>query len=105
MVKGGARAGAGRKKGGKNQKSREIAERAAAAGITPLEVMIATMRDLFKKGKKVEASAIAKDAAPYMHPRLAAIEHGGAVTQEIITYASKDQRDAAIRAALGHTDP
>ena len=36
---GGARSGAGRKRGGANQKTREIADRAATLGVTPLEVM------------------------------------------------------------------
>lgn len=89
MAKGGARKGAGRKPGGKNQKSREIADKAAEQGITPLEVMLDAMRHMHKmamvdglddieKGSILkEAAEIAKDAAPYMHPRLAAIQHSG----------------------------
>lgn len=105
MANGGARPGAGRKPGGANQKTREIADRAAQEGITPLEVMLRAMRehvahsDALRKqaddadmalllGERddpetpaklrgaalsaiTEASAMAKDAAPYMHPRLA----------------------------------
>jgi hypothetical protein len=76
-MRGGARQGAGRKPGGKNRKSREIADRAAAEGITPLEVMLHTMRAHYEAGDFDAASAVAKDAAPYVHPRLAAVEHGG----------------------------
>ena len=91
---GGARPGSGRKKGSATLKTRAIADAAAAAGITPLEVMINTMRALYDRYQALvamapegtmldltllkDASAIAKDAAPYMHPRLAAIEHTGA---------------------------
>jgi len=67
----------GRKKGSGNLKSRMIADKAMAEGITPLEVMLETMRELYHEGKKLDACAIAKDAAPYVHPRLQAIEHAG----------------------------
>ena len=89
--KGGKRPGAGRKKGSVTKKTREIADRAAAEGITPLEVMIAAMRAHYdaKPPRLDEAAAIAKDAAPYMHPRLAAVEHsgegGGPMKVEFIT--------------------
>lgn len=81
---GGARKGAGRKVGGATAKTREIADRAAAEGLTPLEVMLKAMRhsiELFDQGKDLEhlsaAASFAKDAAPYIHPRLAAMEHSG----------------------------
>lgn len=98
-MKGGKRKGAGRPKGRKNTKSQLIAQKAAEEGVTPLEIMLKAMRefaeqaDAFKtKGKTIEtdgkkvitrlgllqsAAAVAKDAAPYIHPRLAAIEHTG----------------------------
>jgi hypothetical protein len=74
---GGKRNGAGRKKGGANQKTREIAERVAREGITPLEVMVEVMRWHLEEKRYDEAAAVAKDAAPYMHPRLQAIQVGG----------------------------
>lgn len=77
MPRGGARAGAGRKAGGSNAKTRAIAMQAAAEGITPLEVMVNTMRHLWGEGKILAASAVAKDAAPYMHPRLQSTEFKG----------------------------
>jgi len=94
--RGGSRKGAGRKVGAATKKTREIADKAAAEGITPLEVMLRTMRALVGRfdalhaqaetdeGRAavpldlmVEASGIAKDAAPYMHPRLTATEISG----------------------------
>lgn len=82
--KGGARPGAGRKKGGVNKKSKEIAEQAIKEGITPLEVMLKTMRYYWSMAEKAnedkryteqlthmkEASSHAKDAAPYLHAKL-----------------------------------
>ena len=83
---GGARKGSGRKTGSATQKTREIADKAAASGITPLEFMLDVMRtepsDTLEPREWLTATAMrfeaAKAAAPYIHPRLAAIEHTGA---------------------------
>jgi hypothetical protein len=48
--RGGRRPGAGRPIGSKNQRSAEIARAAAESGITPIEVMLGTMRELWAKG-------------------------------------------------------
>ena len=93
--RGGKRAGSGRKPGTANVKTREIADKAIAEGITPLEVMLKAMRSFVEAAEKIgnekieavngevvtqltlltEASKVAKDAAPYIHPRLAAVDH------------------------------
>lgn len=75
--RGGARKGAGRKAGSATQKTRAIADKAAAAGITPLEVMLEAMNSFRESGDLEKAASFAKDAAPYIHPKLAAIEHTG----------------------------
>lgn len=77
---GGRRPGAGRKPGAANRRTREIADRAAREGKTPLEVLLEIMRA--KPPAKADAKTVvavsalrfeaAKAAAPYMHPRLAA---------------------------------
>ena len=75
--RGGIRSGAGRPPGSKNQRSADIARQAVEAGITPIEVMLNAMRELWEEGTseaKREAARIAKDAAPYVHPRLASID-------------------------------
>lgn len=55
-------------------------------GVTPLEVMLGTMRALWADAwlgeqmdadKAAQASAVAKDAAPYMHARLQSTELTG----------------------------
>lgn len=85
MARGGAREGAGRRRGGHNAKSAEIAQKAAAEGITPLEYML----DVLRKEPPADADALvkiahqamrfeaAKAAAPYVHPRLSALQHQG----------------------------
>ena len=72
---GGARKGAGRKQGAATAKTREIANSAAAAGITPLEYMLSVMRD--EDAEPRERMGAALGAAPYIHPKLSSIEHSG----------------------------
>ena len=74
MPKGGARVGAGRPKGTLNKKTQEIVAKAAASGISPLEVMLEAMNAAREEGNLAAAAGFAKDAAPYMHPRLANVE-------------------------------
>lgn len=75
MSRGGARKGAGRKRGSTTRLTREVAERASAEGITPLEYMLAVMRD--ESAEAPRRDDMAKASAPYMHPRLASTEHKG----------------------------
>lgn len=82
--RGGRRTGAGRKAGSATKRTREIADKAAEEGITPLEYMLQVMRassehedpkiQIAREAMRFEA---AKAAAPYMHPRLQATEHSG----------------------------
>lgn len=76
--RGGARNGAGRKKGSVSKRSREIADKAAQEGITPLEVMLEAMKKAYKsKGGAIAAFQYAKETAPYMHPRISSVELTG----------------------------
>jgi hypothetical protein len=80
MPRGGKRGGAGRPVGPQSlrtEKTREIAEKAFSEGMTPLEVMLKAMREAVDANNMKEAATFAKDAAPYVHPRLAAVEHAG----------------------------
>lgn len=110
--RGGRRVGAGRKPGSLTKRTREAAEKAAATGQTPLEVMLDNMRhfqrvavdaeavlsqmtadDVETLGNNAEeqfkamlakvkqaaglrqmAQDSARDAAPYIHARLAAVD-------------------------------
>lgn len=67
--------GRGRPSGSKSRRTREIAEKLAQGGITPLEYMISVMANSrLEHGMRLDA---AKSAAPYMHPRLNAITVSG----------------------------
>lgn len=118
MARGGKREGAGRPVGAITKRTREVAERALATGMSPLDVMLDNMRhfqqvaldaeatlegltadqfseqvapdaspeDQFKfllaqvkktAGFRQMAQDAARDAAPYVHPKLASVEHSG----------------------------
>ena len=65
----------GRKKGVPNKASTAKAAAIAASGLTPLDYLLLTMRDeTAELAVRLEA---AKAAAPYVHPRLAAVEFAG----------------------------
>jgi len=76
MPSGGKREGAGRKRKSENilssAETKKLALKLAAKGnASPLEVMVAAMNHYLGAGNMAAASTIAKDAAPYFHPRLA----------------------------------
>lgn len=73
--RGGKRPGAGRKPGSATRKTREMANKAAAEGLTPLEYLLMVLRD--EGADPRERFEAAKAAAPFVHPRLASTEHSG----------------------------
>ena len=75
MSHGGAREGAGRPPGSVNKASQEAREKVVATGETPLDYMMRVMRD--KSAEHQRRDDMAKAAAPYVHPKLSAIEHTG----------------------------
>lgn len=101
MPKGGARPGAGRKPSATTKKTREIAEAASAAGLTPLEFLLAVMRD--GSASPMARLDAAKAAAAYIHPRLAPIE-AKAREDDHVPLAERIKsylRDDAIEASAG----
>jgi hypothetical protein len=62
----------GRQTGVANKRTREIADRATAEGITPLEYMLQVLRD--EMAERPRRDDMARAAAPYMHPRLNSTE-------------------------------
>jgi hypothetical protein len=95
---GGKREGAGRKKGSVGKLHDAARAQAAAQGITPLAYLLSLLRDE-KQPQEIRTDA-AKAAAPYLHAKLANIDANLNLSGEITVRASKEQRDAAVRAAL-----
>ncbi len=75
MPQGGRREGAGRPKGVPNKASAAKAAEIAASGLTPLDWMLSVLRDPTVDYDRRDR--MAKDAAPYVHPRLASTEVTG----------------------------
>lgn len=75
VIKGGKRLGAGRKKGEPNKKTAAKIAAIEASGLTPLDYMLDRLRDKDEDPKVRREMAIS--SAPYVHPRLSAIEHSG----------------------------
>lgn len=72
MARGGKREGAGRPAGAVTKRTRAVAEQAMREGLTPLEYMLAILRDEEQPAPmRFEA---AKAAAPFVHPKLSNIE-------------------------------
>ena len=78
VARGGKREGAGRPKGSASRKTREVADKAANEGLTPLEYMLKVLRD--KESSDDDKRWAAERAAPYIHPRLTAVDHSGDMT-------------------------
>ncbi|MDI9847358.1 hypothetical protein QM467_04695 [Rhodoblastus sp. 17X3] len=57
-----------------NKRSRVTSAKVIAAGDTPLDIMLASMRQLFKEEKFAEAAMIAQRAAPYVHQKFTATQ-------------------------------
>lgn len=94
MAKGGPREGAGRKPGVPNKRSAEKAEQVEASGLTPLDFMMSILRD--PEADATDRKWAAEKAAPYVHAKLASVEHRGSLD---LTTQTKEQRDAAVAAA------
>jgi hypothetical protein len=73
MPRGGKRSGAGRKPSPLTKTAKAVTEAIILSGETPLEIMLAAMRKHRDEGRLKEAVAVAVQAAPYCHPRLAAV--------------------------------
>lgn len=89
MARGGSREGAGRPAGAVTKRSRETAEKASAEGLMPLDYMLTILRNEAADPK--DRMWAAEKAAPYVHAKLASVEHsgkdGGPMVLEIIRFA------------------
>lgn len=103
----------GRKKGTPNKRTTERYKALEAGGAMPLDIMLGAARHLWTKAHEggdvdlsmVErASSLAKDAAPYVHARLASVQHagpgGGPIQLADLTKAT-DEQLAALEAFIG----
>lgn len=94
---GGARKGSGRPKGALSKLTQENVTKAKAGGIMPLEYLLKVMRN--SKAKPARRDWAAEKAAPFLHPKIAAIEHSGNVQltheQALAQLAEEEEEDAS----------
>lgn len=95
MARGGQRQGAGRKAGSPNKATAERQAEVEASGLTPLDFMLAMLRD--EDAGMANRMWAAEKAAPYVHAKLASVEHKGDLN---VTTRTKEERDAVVSAAL-----
>jgi hypothetical protein len=65
----------GRQKGSRNKATARREREISKSGITPLEYMLKVMRN--PKASDDRRDDMAKAAAPYVHPKLASLQHTG----------------------------
>jgi len=96
----------GRQKGTPNRATAARVAEIAASGLTPLDYMLRVMRD--DEAPKKRRDDMAKAAAPYVHPRLAALGHSGKdwapVVVEIIRF-SDDGNNTSEPVASSSSNP
>lgn len=89
----------GRKKGARNKATIARQAEVAASGKTPLQYMLDVMRD--DKAEAGRRDDMAKAAAPYVHPKLANMQHtgrnGGPIQTVDLTKLSGDELDQLER--------
>jgi hypothetical protein len=97
MPRGGHRENAGRKRDTPNKATAARQAEVETSGITPLEYMLEVLRDVNADPRqRFEA---AKSAAPYVHPKLASIQHGNDLDSPLNSVTDAD-RIAVIKAFL-----
>jgi hypothetical protein len=82
----GTKTGGGSRKGRPNRATAAKAAEIAKSGLTPLDFMLKLLRDE-QQPDAVRLEA-AKSAAPFVHPKLAAIEHTGAGGKDLAAPAT-----------------
>jgi hypothetical protein len=75
MAHGGKREGAGRKPGASTRMNEAARAAAAEGGLMPLDFMLQVLRD--ETNTTEDRMDAAKAAAPYVHAKLASVEHKG----------------------------
>ncbi len=84
----------GRRKGTPNRATAAKAAEIMASGLAPLDYMLSVMRDE-NNPRDVRLDA-ANKAAPYVHPKLTAVEHSGSIDQRHSLSDMTDEQLAAI---------
>ena len=97
----------GRQKGTRNKASVARERAVAASGITPLDYMLKVMRN--PKAEVSRRDWAAKEAAPYIHPKLATLQSNvnltGRLTLEALVTNSLESANSNVVAGLVDITP
>lgn len=102
MARGGKRQGAGRKVGTVAKVNAQARKKALESGISPLDYMLKVMRNTSADSKRRDAMAVA--AAPYVHAKLASVQHtgrGGGPIQTVDLTKATNEQITALEAIFG----
>lgn len=101
-MRGGRRPGAGRKRGSPNKATRARQERAAAGGLMPVDYLLSVMRNSrMPTATRVEAAV---KVAPYLHPKLAAVEPNATQPSEVIEKLANERVQQIFAQMLADID-
>lgn len=103
MARGGARAGAGRKKGARNRRTADIEERLQALGCDPIEGMARIA--LNPKNPVALRGRMFAEIAQFVAPKLRAIEHAGQIDITDLDEAKIDAELASLLKESRRGDP
>ena len=97
MARGGKRENAGRPVGAIAAVNREARAKALESGESPLDYMLRVMRD--ETSEPERRDRMAQGAAPYVHAKLASLEHsgkdGGPLSVQIIRFSEEGDSTSA----------
>lgn len=91
----------GRKPGTPNRVTQRVIAQAARSGTLPLDFLLSVMRN--KRHSMMLRVDAAGKAAQYVHPKLAMIEHSGAIEHKHVSELSLEELDSRIAALTGGT--
>ena len=102
MSKGGRRIGAGRPAGSRNKRTVAQAQAIETSGLTPLDYLVAVYQNE-KMPERMRLEA-AKIAAPFVHPRLSAVDMDLRGEYRDVEELSDQELTEIIRAFIATTD-
>lgn len=94
----------GRQPGTANKRTKEIQAAVESTGMTPLQVMVAIMREAYDAKDHEKALDAASKAAPYIHAKLSSMDLKATVTRDIEEYSDAELIALAMQAARGDSE-
>ena len=101
---GGPRPNSGRKPGSPNKKTQELQSRIASEGITPLEFLLNTMRNVDGKVDFNTRLDAAKAAAPYIHAKLSNVDMTAKIEKDVTALSDAELLSIAAASSANSSE-